>query len=68
MGNLGLLDRTIVQFSCVSVSIPTHPHVEREALKWVQKYISAFGGDPSKVMMYVPGAYSQHSADVDFLR
>ena len=27
--------------------------VEREAFLWVQKYISAFGGDPSKVMMYV---------------
>ena len=25
---------------------------EREALLWVQKYISAFGGDPTKVMMY----------------
>ena len=24
---------------------------EREALRWVQKHISAFGGDPSKVTM-----------------
>ena len=24
---------------------------EREAFRWVQKYISAFGGDPTKVMM-----------------
>ena len=68
MGNLGLLDRMFVRFPCVSISIPTHPHVEREALKWVQKYISAFGGDPSKVMMYVPGAYSQHSANADSSR
>ena len=27
--------------------------IEREALLWVQKYISAFGGDPDKVTMYV---------------
>jgi len=25
--------------------------VEREALRWIQKYIAAFGGDPSKVTM-----------------
>ena len=24
---------------------------EREALRWIQKYIAAFGGDPEKVMM-----------------
>ena len=24
---------------------------ERQALRWVQKYISAFGGDPEKVTM-----------------
>ena len=27
-------------------------HTERQALRWVQKYISAFGGDPTKVTMY----------------
>jgi len=27
---------------------------ERQALRWVQKYISAFGGDPEKVTMRVP--------------
>jgi len=26
---------------------------EREALRWVQKYIGKFGGDTSKVTMYV---------------
>ena len=25
---------------------------EREAMRWVQKYIRQFGGDPSKVTMY----------------
>jgi hypothetical protein len=25
---------------------------ERQAFRWVQKYISAFNGDPSKVTMY----------------
>jgi carboxylesterase type B len=24
---------------------------EREALRWIQKYIGAFGGDPTKVTM-----------------
>lgn len=27
--------------------------LERLAMRWVQKYITAFGGDPSKVTMYV---------------
>jgi hypothetical protein len=26
--------------------------LEREAMRWVQKYIRQFGGDPSKVTMY----------------
>ena len=25
---------------------------ERQALRWVQKYIRAFGGDPKKVTLY----------------
>lgn len=29
----------------------TTRRTEREALRWIQKYISAFGGDPRKVMM-----------------
>lgn len=28
--------------------------LERLAFRWIQKYISAFGGDPTKVTMYVP--------------
>ena len=33
-------------------SLPSNLRIiERLALKWVQKYISAFGGDPSKVTM-----------------
>ena len=27
--------------------------IERIALQWVQKYIRSFGGDPSKVTMFV---------------
>ena len=27
--------------------------LEREGLRWVQKHITAFGGDPTKVTMYV---------------
>jgi hypothetical protein len=27
--------------------------IERLALQWIQKYISAFGGDPTKVTMCV---------------
>ncbi|KAJ7834986.1 Alpha/Beta hydrolase protein [Mycena olivaceomarginata] len=29
-------------------------HDQREALRWVQKYIPAFGSDPTKVTMYDP--------------
>jgi carboxylesterase type B len=29
----------------------THVPLERLALKWVQTYITEFGGDPSKVTM-----------------
>lgn len=40
---------------------------ERTALRWVQKYISAFGGDPKKVTMYVIlfpliRAFAEHSS------
>jgi hypothetical protein len=36
------------------------PHLttERQAMRWVQKYISAFGGDPTKVTMYA--CFSSH--------
>jgi carboxylesterase type B len=33
------------------ISVETFGFTERMALRWVQKYISAFGGDPSQVTM-----------------
>ena len=50
VGNLGLQDReyAVPAATCID---SVHP-AERLALRWVQKYISAFGGDPTKVTMY----------------
>lgn len=52
VGNLGLHDRTSIGYflynpftDCIIA--------EREALRWIQKYITQFGGDPTKVTMYV---------------
>jgi len=53
-GNLGLRDRKsskpskIEPFKSSALVIPI---LERLALKWVNKYIGAFGGDTSKVTM-----------------
>ena len=33
--------------------------LERQALRWVQKYVSAFNGDPTKVTMYVSSFLGQ---------
>ena len=51
VGNLGLLDRACILSPPHAPADPSP--IEREAFRWVQKYISAFGGDPAKVMMYV---------------
>lgn len=49
--NIGLHDRGFLMLTLHKRAL-TQSLAEREALRWVQKYISAFGGDPSKVMMY----------------
>ena len=49
VGNLGLQDRVFPLRCCHQL---TNPSAEREALRWIQKYISEFGGDPSKVTLY----------------
>lgn len=48
-GNLGLHDRACHPFPS---RIDLHICPERLGLRWVQKYVRAFGGDPSKVTMY----------------
>ena len=49
VGNLGLWDRESSHSRLIDVV--TFGFTERLALHWVQKYIHAFGGDPSKVTM-----------------
>lgn len=51
LGNLGLRDRTFANNELQQYII--NLFTERLAFKWVQKYISAFGGDPSKVTLCV---------------
>lgn len=46
-------DYKTVSATWCNVTLDPMTFVEREALRWVQKYIGAFGGDPSKVTMYV---------------
>jgi acetylcholinesterase len=50
VGNLGLQDRK--HFS-IPITFKNLDFVlaEREAFRWVQRYIAQFGGDPSKVTM-----------------
>ena len=33
------------------INVETSVFAERQALRWVQQYIFAFGGDPEKVTM-----------------
>ena len=49
VGNLGLWDRERSGLGMIKVL--TSGCTERLAFRWVQKYIHAFGGDPSKVTM-----------------
>ena len=44
-------------------NVATSGFIERLAFRWVQKYIHAFGGDPSKVTMYVGSPLNVESAD-----
>ena len=55
VGNIGLHDRASPQLRlCPRIlNPPTSSFLEREGLRWIKKYIGAFGGDPDKVTMYV---------------
>jgi hypothetical protein len=46
------------------VDVETSGVTESLALRWLQKYICEFGGDPEKVMMYVKWFLSSGSADI----
>lgn len=48
VGNLGLRDRKLLPETAAMELIYG---LERLALRWIQQYITAFGGDPSKVTM-----------------
>ena len=51
-GNLGLQDRTSCRLILHSRQTPlTCCTSERLALRWIQKYISQFGGDPDRVTL-----------------
>ena len=49
VANAGLHDRKRQCFDVFMEADFFRP--ERQALRWVQKYIRAFGGDPNKVTM-----------------
>jgi acetylcholinesterase len=50
LGNIGLRDRESAVVVRVFYNLIL---LEQFALRWVQKHISAFGGDPTKVITYV---------------
>ena len=51
VGNIGLHDRT--PFPQYIEADHEVTYIERSAFAWVQKYIRNFGGDPTKVTMWV---------------
>ena len=58
VGNLGLQDRTFTSgIAKRSDNLLKRWCLEREALRWIQKYIGAFGGDPTKVTMCVTSIF-----------
>ena len=46
------------------IYVETSNLTERMALRWVQKYICEFGGDPSKVTMSVEWFLNSEFADI----
>jgi acetylcholinesterase len=62
VGNLGLQDREHSRACIINVLISRFQ--ERMALRWVQKYIHSFGGDPSKVTIYVKRPLNLELADI----
>ena len=61
VANIGLHDRELLFNNGFAAWDEPIVYIERQAFRWVQKYISAFGGDPSKVTMYVLNARSSLS-------
>lgn len=51
VGNLGLQDRKLSDVSQYTFHLNFTTYIERLAFKWIQKYISNFGGDPTKVTL-----------------
>ena len=56
IGNAGLRDRACL--ACHSMIPICWSAKERFALKWIQKHIAAFGGDPERVTMYASSTCS----------
>ena len=54
VGNLGLQDREFLSSLQVFFSEVV---IEREAFRWIQKYIGQFGGDSTKVTMCVSSSF-----------